>query len=429
MRQEGSTQMIPTTEALASAWTLFVDAARMIDGVRIATVAVAALPHLEKQVAKIAKRAAKHDIPVPTLVQLGDAFTVSRERRNGQMAHLECVRVRIDAPEYRVAGASFVAALHHTPAGTMTFAHPKHEDRDLSAYRHLDGKRCDHCRTQRRRKRSFVVDTAEGTQVVGATCLRDYFGIDVAAEVVWRGFDKIWAALLGEAVETFGDDEGLGGNGGRWQVDANDYLARAIFSVASHGYAKSSCDQSTRRDVEDLLNPSSKALAEDPEYAATVYQAGDRYHRAAAAFLRGWALEHITGTSDFDHNLRLAAANRGVLPQARGLLCYLPEAYRRARGKAAAEKARQAAPSAHLGGVGERIEREVVVESVKVTDGYYGARSIVRFRDTEGNVMMWFKAGYFEPAPGAQGKLRGTVKKHDEYRGVKQTVVQRCRWT
>lgn len=61
---------------------------------------------------------------------------------------------------------------------------------------------------------------------------------------------------------------------------------------------------------------------------------------------------------------------------------------------------------------------------------------IYKFADEDGNMLVWkttSSLGYWDEnddwnvvAPGESIKLRGTVKQHSVYNGVKQTVLNRC---
>ena len=89
-------------------------------------------------------------------------------------------------------------------------------------------------------------------------------------------------------------------------------------------------------------------------------------------------------------------------------------------------KARDEA-SRWVGEIKERIDFEGEVEFEMTRDGYYGVTHIIKIRSTEGNVFTWFASGWQNLAKGDRVKVRGTVKKHDEYKGVKQTVLSRCK--
>ena len=80
-----------------------------------------------------------------------------------------------------------------------------------------------------------------------------------------------------------------------------------------------------------------------------------------------------------------------------------------------------------IGNVKDKIELEVEIESVRILDGYYGHTYLYKLVDAEGNQLTWFASS---PAlKGLEGKikLRFTVKAHNEYQGIKQTVITRAK--
>lgn len=49
-------------------------------------------------------------------------------------------------------------------------------------------------------------------------------------------------------------------------------------------------------------------------------------------------------------------------------------------------------------------------------------------RDDAGNCFIWKStSAFFNIAEGSQVRLRGTVKEHSDYKGTKQTILQRCK--
>lgn len=97
-----------------------------------------------------------------------------------------------------------------------------------------------------------------------------------------------------------------------------------------------------------------------------------------------------------------------------------------------------------VGKVKERIERTVTYLGYSFYErpsfSGYGTDTvnIHRFADGEGNLLVWKTTAYLDYfdenencwilfKPGTRLTLRGTVKSHDEYRGTKQTVLNRCK--
>ena len=90
--------------------------------------------------------------------------------------------------------------------------------------------------------------------------------------------------------------------------------------------------------------------------------------------------------------------------------------------------ARPESNSEWVGEVGERLKKiPVTLLSVHGFDGHYGFSQVVKFEDEKENIYTWFTAVEIKIEPGEQCLLTGTVKKHDEYKGEKTTVLTRCK--
>lgn len=108
------------------------------------------------------------------------------------------------------------------------------------------------------------------------------------------------------------------------------------------------------------------------------------------------------------------------------------EVLRETIAKMAAEDTAKAA-SGYVGTVGERVVLPVTVDRIASYDreafgGFNRSMEtvwIVTMRDDAGNAII-SKTPRFHPEKGEKFTLRATVKEHNDYRGEKQTVVQRC---
>ena len=83
-------------------------------------------------------------------------------------------------------------------------------------------------------------------------------------------------------------------------------------------------------------------------------------------------------------------------------------------------------PSEYAGAVGDKIEVTVTVEKAIQLDGYYGPSTMHIFRDSDENCYVWTTAAKNWEV-GSEHKITGTIKDLKTYRGVRQTVLTRCR--
>jgi hypothetical protein len=158
------------------------------------------------------------------------------------------------------------------------------------------------------------------------------------------------------------------------------------------------------------------------DYEVPPPESGDTEEARAAL---EWARTELAGRdpetlSGYEHNLMVATAYDSVPPENAGLVASLIVTYRRAQ-----DRTRKAKQSQHVGTPGKRQEfTGLTVTRVSSFDTRYGVSHRYNFVDGEGNVLTWLTKKRLENGVTYQGKA--TVKKHDEWRGVKQTVITRC---
>lgn len=96
------------------------------------------------------------------------------------------------------------------------------------------------------------------------------------------------------------------------------------------------------------------------------------------------------------------------------------------------ERDRLQAASQHVGRVGERLSRKVKVQRVRHFDrpayaAEWRSETVWVVTMLDGDNVLVSKSTSFAPKEGAELSIKATVKAHDEYKGTKQTVVQRVK--
>lgn len=88
----------------------------------------------------------------------------------------------------------------------------------------------------------------------------------------------------------------------------------------------------------------------------------------------------------------------------------------------------------YVGQVGDRLDLVVIFKKRSTYDipSYAGwgtdTVGINVFRDDAGNCFIWKStSAFFNITEGSKVRLRGTVKEHSDYKGTKQTILQRCK--
>lgn len=90
----------------------------------------------------------------------------------------------------------------------------------------------------------------------------------------------------------------------------------------------------------------------------------------------------------------------------------------------------------YYGAVGDKFEKEMTFEKMFGFETMYGYQYILLFRDEENHVFKWSTSNstykmdgtrYYDYEIGHKYLIKGTIKAHNEYKGVKQTVITRCK--
>lgn len=115
---------------------------------------------------------------------------------------------------------------------------------------------------------------------------------------------------------------------------------------------------------------------------------------------------------------------------ASGVLVHFRKVWKAEREKQEAEN-RESSTSQHVGELKQRIDfgkvvcRGFITRSDEYTGHYY---DIVKFETMEGDKLTWITSSLGEELTvGTRYWLTGTVKGHGEYRGIKETLLNRCK--
>lgn len=287
---------------------------------------------------------------------------------------------------------------------------------------------CDHCNAKRRRRETFVVSHDDGqTKMVGRQCLKDFLGHKNPHSLASM------AQLLGELrclCDGAGDIDGFGGGSRQvsaWNLD--HFLSQTAASVRLNGWtsggaARDTFRTSTKQHVLYLLSP--PLVSNHWKEEATKHEptAEDR-ERAAAAI--AWA-ETLGGDgeelNDYLYNLSAISRIGIVNYKTAGFAASFLVAHAKAEEREIERKRVASFANEHVGEVGDKLDVAVYVEKIIWVEGHFGTTGIHKFRDAVGRAYTWF-ASTGELKTGEALWVRGTVKKHDEFKGTLQTVLTR----
>lgn len=333
----------------------------------------------------------------------------------------------------KLAGWTLIGAIHHVTLEDGTHetivATVPNQELDQKKYAGAGGT-CDHCQTARKRNDTYVLRHAkEGEKRVGRNCLKDFLG----------GADP--SNLIASAtyeMEMFGLLEGAeGGGGGRLGLDRETFLY-AVWRIAStSGFISRKKAEETGLSttasrammlISDLTSKNEKVRAE----AQALYYIADEKKRAEThadiEAATEWAAGHADSEDDYLRNLSVVARMAGLKNRGEGLLASLYAAWAKHKGmeRRVSEWAEMCAKSQHFGEVGKRTVYDLTVTRVTITETDYGPMTVVGFIDGQGNAAVWFASGLKDFSVGQKLKVKATVKGHDEYKGLKQTILTRA---
>lgn len=336
---------------------------------------------------------------------------------NGEVKVTYDVSLTGEAP--KIAGYTFIARLDHNtdPSGdsNLVWGAPGKtiapEERNLSA-------NCDHCNRKRSRRDTFLLksDNTGKTIQVGRTCLADFLGHDP------EQFLK-YCRLLKAA------SEGIkGGNKpaffmNNWRtVETEHFLAHVVMAIRHWGWvsSKEAYETGRRSTREDAWNAMASTNGVYKQQGMIVTDEDREEAKKALA----WACEQDKTKSEFWHNLVTVAETGWVDYKAMGIAAAIIPMHQKVL-EQAAKKTLDFSKSIYQGNKGERLNLTVLVYGKSYGTGSYGSWTRVSMIDTAGNIYVTFAGGKFDPDEGRTIKIRGTVKAHGEFKGIKQTNLNR----
>ena len=377
-------------------------------------------PKFKARFGALVKRAEKMGVPAPVFQV---ANTVERRDDDGlRVTVVHEVDVTGEAPVYD--GWRFVALVDidrdEAPDGPHVVSTVPGTDTD-GDWRWL-ADHCEHCNLGRRgRKKLVVVEHDDGTRkVVGSTCLQDFLGHASPQGIA------AWAEIVATLDELFHDfEEGGFGGGGEPRFDPVALLAVAAAAIREYGWLpRSRADEGfpTADAVKNFLAGDEKNF---PELRCPT----ENDHAVAAATIAWLAELDFTG-NDYLDNLATLAQKGTWRPRDVGLGVSAIPAFKRAtEGATGAAESK----SEHVGLPGEKVEVDGTVVFTMDTTGHYGVTRLVKIEDRDGNLFLWWNSGKVvksgvELVEGVRVVGKATVKRHDTYKGVPQTVVTRFSW-
>lgn len=311
--------------------------------------------------------------------------------------------------------------------------------------------KCDKCQKKIGRAKYIVfsktddVQTRDDLIVLGTTCAKEYFPFDV--ESYFYGLELAFDELASLY------DEERGSCSFRVTTTDFDDLFYATVACTNNLLVYEKEDRRTRSLVDRWI-----ANEKVSRYSSATYR--DEYPIPSNAYtlaeIKEWISESFNKDNDeirndFEMNarttfyktlddgtreLRDRIPNKFLGIAIYGFISAKRNHDRLVEKKIAEEKrAIENAKVEYFGAVGDKFELTLTFDKIFGFEIMYGYQYILLFRDEENHVFVWKTANgnlgknfnWAEYEVGQKYLIKGTVKSHDEYKNVKQTVITRCK--
>ena len=396
---------------------------------------------LQKKMTRIGNKCRKYGLEFNFRLTGNDEIRTIEQKIDGQKIEHKLRYVEVEAEgKAQINGWQWLASIESTDKGNLIHSA---QDVTVPVKYYTSDCYCEHCKTKRWRKYLFLVKNMETGEIkqVGKSCLADYtHGMSAEAIAQYR---SLFTGLEEEEER----EPSFGGYGFcEYEYFDVEEVTRFICETIRHfGYVPKGQDgkRATAYLAEDFLDISHgnwshfkfreddfyklKAQMEqigfDAEFPDTVKQA----HDALA-----WIAEQDDSKSAYIHNLKLICSDKDCKRYHYGILASLIPTWNKSLVREAERKEKQKIEinSKHIGEIGKRETFDIAsTEIVTSWETDYGMMWLVKFVTTDGNVLMW-RSSSVHNLPDDLSKVKkivGTIKDHDEFRGIKQTFVNRCK--
>jgi len=286
-------------------------------------------------------------------------------------------------------------------------------------YQDKDSICCEHCGHRRYRVKSFLVQHDSGEyKEVGSTCLKDFLGHDPSTFIYYCGIQDKLVDWEEEYSERSGCRE-------EYAYDLSGVLALTNAVIKEYGWTSRSEVYENNDGVATADNVA-YYLHTNPIPAAEKIEILDGDKEIAAK-----TIEYFKSLTKQDNDyimncLRVIKIDR-VTDKRLGIACSMISVYRRHLEKTIAEA--NELPSSWFGNIGSKLQECPVVCTFKrECPTQFGVSVLYKFIDNDGNVYKTFYSGHtWEVEQDENVTLWGTVKKHDEWQGKKETMLTRCK--
>lgn len=336
---------------------------------------------------------------------------------------VEVVDIDMTNPVVSLNGWSFLAIIEHSKDGNVIMK--KIYDVNVPEKYWNSDTYCEHCNTDRYRKYTYLVYRADTKEIhqVGSTCLTAYLGFDATLLMQHATFmDKLNNIMDSE-------HDRLCHRGIEVQP-METFLKRTIADVSLHGYvsAKKAREYNTTQKEDGNFLTATGEIVWSMMYNRYAYESikdadMDMVKETYPKIIE-W-VKNLTNNTDYTRNIQTLIEREYITYKTATTASSIVGMYYADMNK------NNKANTIHSEWVGEikrRIDFDLTLKFKNVFEGKYGINYCYVFETVEGNRVVWF-TNSVELEVGCRYIGKATVTKHDEFKGVKQTIVNRAKLT
>ena len=330
---------------------------------------------------------------------------------NGNNVKVQFANLVIAGTIPNVAGWKIAAIIDHSNELDLVHAYSEIPE----SYRDR-GSFCDHCNTMRKRNKTIIlVNENNEYKQVGSTCLNDFTNQSTNGVLGYL-------ESINDLIDHYGDDN--------TDIDPVYYtypiesvIAAAINIIHNYGFTKSSDENystgiiSTKSRMIDYFTSNNSILQEQYNNLINVPDIDN-----VVSNVISW-INNNTSKTEFIINLQSMMQFTGLKPNHFGYIAGAVVSYNKSVSDTIKNKITY--NNEYVGNIKDRMIFTVKLLNIHSIDGYYGTTFIHIFIDDKNHNIIWFASKDCGYNVGDQFNMKATIKDHKEYKGIKQTVINR----
>jgi hypothetical protein len=389
------------------------------------------MEYLRAKIEKLNKAAVKLGVHPIVIEEFGEIKKPLKGEDVNEKIEVVFKKVRIIGQAPRLNGWTLAARILHTEEGNIVKAVP---DVNVPTEYRNTTPLCEHCKTNRDRRDTFVVrnDATGQFKQVGRNCLADFLGHP--DPLSYARFAEMLSDLFTEA-GSMEDGENFGGGGGIRSVSIESYLLAVsalgrAFGYVSRTNARESAGAKTatadvafryctsgkgQREIEEAAEKRGAKIEFRPEDEEQVKKSIEWARKLKEGSNSNEAL------SDYLWNLAVAASSSVVTDKSAGIVASLLSAYQRAN---SAIQAPSGGGKGYVGEPNKPLAIKGTIGMAKQISSYNGQATIYSLQDEAGNIIKWFdNTNAMGLQQGENVAISGVVKAHKQYMGKPETEL------